>query len=110
VLQQNELDAACFVCMLGGDDGQTLFMMVADWQGIEENGRTVPVPHRSGADSRGTRTGLWLALRTAVDRQVIRDWGRRHAGECPVPAPHPERTGHRVHPAGYSRVPALPPR
>jgi sugar lactone lactonase YvrE len=38
VLQRIELDAACFACMLGGDDGKTLFMMVADWQGIEKMG------------------------------------------------------------------------
>lgn len=38
VLQRIELDGACFACMLGGDDGKTLFMMVADWQGIEKLG------------------------------------------------------------------------
>ncbi|MGH3800138.1 MAG: SMP-30/gluconolactonase/LRE family protein [Pseudonocardiaceae bacterium] len=38
VLRRIELDAACFACMLGGDDGTTLFMMVADWQGIERMG------------------------------------------------------------------------
>lgn len=38
VLQRLELDAACFACMLGGDDGTTLFMMMADWQGIEKMG------------------------------------------------------------------------
>ncbi|MDQ5855002.1 MAG: hypothetical protein M3302_01485 [Actinomycetota bacterium] len=37
-LRRIELDAACFACMLGGDDGKTLFMMVADWQGIEKMG------------------------------------------------------------------------
>ena len=36
VLRRIELDAACFACMLGGDDGKTLFMMVAAWQGIEK--------------------------------------------------------------------------
>ena len=35
VLQRIELDRACFACMLGGEDGQTLFMMVAEWRGIE---------------------------------------------------------------------------
>ncbi|MGH3588776.1 MAG: SMP-30/gluconolactonase/LRE family protein, partial [Pseudonocardia sp.] len=38
VLRRIELDAACFACMLGGHDGTTLFMMVADWQGIERMG------------------------------------------------------------------------
>ena len=31
---------SCFACMLGGDDGRTLFMLVADWrmsEGFEEN-------------------------------------------------------------------------
>jgi sugar lactone lactonase YvrE len=35
VLERIELDRFCFACMLGGDDGRTLFMMVADWRGPE---------------------------------------------------------------------------
>jgi sugar lactone lactonase YvrE len=35
VLQTIDLDRGCFACMLGGEDGKTLFMMVAQWQGIE---------------------------------------------------------------------------
>jgi sugar lactone lactonase YvrE len=35
VLQRIELERACFACMLGGEDGKTLFMMVADWRGVE---------------------------------------------------------------------------
>jgi sugar lactone lactonase YvrE len=31
VLDRIQLDAACFACMLGGTDGRTLFMLVADW-------------------------------------------------------------------------------
>jgi sugar lactone lactonase YvrE len=38
VLQRIELSKGCFACMLGGDDGRTLFMMVADWKGIERMG------------------------------------------------------------------------
>jgi sugar lactone lactonase YvrE len=38
VLQQIELDKACFACMLGGEDGRTLFMMVAEWLGVERMG------------------------------------------------------------------------
>jgi sugar lactone lactonase YvrE len=57
VLQRVTLDAACFACMLGGGDGKTLFMMAADWRGVERMGelfqaRTgrvltveAPVPH-----------------------------------------------------------------
>jgi sugar lactone lactonase YvrE len=57
VLQRVQLDKACFACMLGGRDGRTLFMMVAEWRGVERMGelfhsRTgevltiqAPVPH-----------------------------------------------------------------
>jgi sugar lactone lactonase YvrE len=40
VLDRVELDMACFACMLGGDDGRTLFMLAADWrmsEGFEDN-------------------------------------------------------------------------
>ena len=33
VLQTIGLDRGCFACMLGGEDGTTLFMMAADWGG-----------------------------------------------------------------------------
>jgi sugar lactone lactonase YvrE len=36
VLQRIELERACFACMLGGEDGKTLFMMVAEWRGVEQ--------------------------------------------------------------------------
>ena len=39
VLDRIELDRPCYACMLGGDDGKTLFMVVAKWFGpdrIEE--------------------------------------------------------------------------
>src|SRR5919108_1054184 len=35
VLDRVQLDAACFACMLGGDDGKTLFLMHAEWRGVE---------------------------------------------------------------------------
>jgi sugar lactone lactonase YvrE len=35
VLQRIELDRAGFACMLGGDDGRTLFMLAAEFQGLE---------------------------------------------------------------------------
>ena len=52
VLQRIELDQFCFACMLGGRDGRTLFMMVADWRGVEHldalvssrTGRVLTVP------------------------------------------------------------------
>ncbi|MDN3358739.1 SMP-30/gluconolactonase/LRE family protein [Actinomadura sp. DC4] len=31
-----ELDQGCFACMLGGEDGRTLFMLTADWRGPEQ--------------------------------------------------------------------------
>jgi len=33
VLDRIELDRPCYACMLGGDDGRTLFMVVAKWFG-----------------------------------------------------------------------------
>jgi sugar lactone lactonase YvrE len=33
LLETIELDRGCFACMLGGEDGTTLFMMAADWAG-----------------------------------------------------------------------------
>jgi sugar lactone lactonase YvrE len=35
VLQTIDLDRGCFACMLGGPDGRTLFMVAAEWQGME---------------------------------------------------------------------------
>jgi sugar lactone lactonase YvrE len=32
VLERVQLDLACFACMLGGEDGITLFMVAADWR------------------------------------------------------------------------------
>jgi sugar lactone lactonase YvrE len=40
VLERVQLDMPCFACMLGGEDGKTLFMLAADWrmsEGVEEN-------------------------------------------------------------------------
>ena len=38
VLQRLVLDGACFACMLGGDDGKTLHLMTAEWQGVDRMG------------------------------------------------------------------------
>jgi sugar lactone lactonase YvrE len=56
VLQTIGLDQGCFACMLGGEDGRTLFMLTADWRGPERfaellqartgNVVTAPVPVR----------------------------------------------------------------
>lgn len=55
VLAAFELDRSCFACMLGGDDGRTLFVMAAEWNGVAgatSDGRTgqvvmvpAPAPH-----------------------------------------------------------------
>jgi sugar lactone lactonase YvrE len=40
VLERTRLDLPCFACMLGGEDGKTLFMLAADWrtsEGFAEN-------------------------------------------------------------------------
>jgi sugar lactone lactonase YvrE len=39
VLETIELDRFCFACMLGGEDGMTLFLNVADWTGTEDVGK-----------------------------------------------------------------------
>jgi sugar lactone lactonase YvrE len=35
VLQTVELDRGCFACMLGGEDSSTLFIMAAEWHGMD---------------------------------------------------------------------------
>ncbi len=57
VLQRIAVEVACFACMLGGEAGKTLFLMAAEWRGIDRMGElfqartgrilTVPVevPH-----------------------------------------------------------------
>jgi sugar lactone lactonase YvrE len=35
-LDRIPLERPCFACMLGGEDGRTLFMMVAEWRGVEQ--------------------------------------------------------------------------
>jgi sugar lactone lactonase YvrE len=50
VLHRVELDRFCFACMLGGQDGRTLFLMAANWGGTEQIGK-------------GPRTGQVLTAR-----------------------------------------------
>jgi sugar lactone lactonase YvrE len=57
VLDRIELDGACFACMLGGADGTTLFLMLADWRGVENMGEMF-----------STRTGRVLTVEVAVPR------------------------------------------
>lgn len=51
VLDSIEVDMPCFSCMLGGHDGKTLFMMVADWHpqdGFEDNIHRLTTGPRTG--------------------------------------------------------------
>jgi sugar lactone lactonase YvrE len=55
VLEEIEADRGCFACMLGGDDGRTLYVGPAAWLGMDRIAETagsgrilaarVPVPH-----------------------------------------------------------------
>jgi sugar lactone lactonase YvrE len=40
VLQTVDLDRGGFACMLGGPDGRTLFMLAAEWRGMENMDET----------------------------------------------------------------------
>ena len=59
VLQTIELDRGCFACMLGGADGTTLFMLAAEWRGMEHMAAR-PGPARSS--SAGAGAGRRLAV------------------------------------------------
>ncbi|HEU4354694.1 MAG TPA: SMP-30/gluconolactonase/LRE family protein [Actinomycetota bacterium] len=55
VLDRIELDRPCYACMLGGEDGRTLFMVVAKWFGPDRIDELVQA-----------RTGLVLTARVDV--------------------------------------------
>jgi sugar lactone lactonase YvrE len=42
VLQTVEVDRGCFACMLGGDEGNTLFIAAQEWNGPETVGAGPP--------------------------------------------------------------------
>ncbi|MBO3750354.1 SMP-30/gluconolactonase/LRE family protein [Streptosporangiaceae bacterium NEAU-GS5] len=51
VLQRIDVDMPCFSCVLGGHDGRTLFMLLADWRmrdGFEDNIRRLTTGPRTG--------------------------------------------------------------
>ena len=67
VLERVQLDMPCFACMLGGDDGKTLFMLAAAWRMADspaDNIARLTEGPRTGQllTARGTRTGRWLAV------------------------------------------------
>jgi sugar lactone lactonase YvrE len=55
VLQTIDLDRGCFACMLGGPDGRTLFLVAAEWRGME---------HMTDGDN----TGQVLAVQAPAPR------------------------------------------
>jgi sugar lactone lactonase YvrE len=57
VLERIELDRSPFACMLGGPDGRTLFILAAEWRGIEEIDAAL-----------AARTGQVLAVRASSPR------------------------------------------
>jgi len=54
VLERVKLDMPCFACMLGGEDGRTLFMLTADWRMNES------FDHNIARLTEGPRTGRLL--------------------------------------------------
>lgn len=56
-LQTVELDRGCFACSLGGPDGRTLFILAAEWRGIEKLDEAI-----------AARTGQVLTVRAPVPR------------------------------------------
>ncbi len=50
VAERIDLDRGCFACMLGGDDGRTLFLMAQEWRG-------------TGGMAAASRTGMVLTAR-----------------------------------------------
>jgi sugar lactone lactonase YvrE len=57
VLETIELDRSPFACMLGGPDGRTLFILAAEWRGIEKVDEAL-----------AARTGQVLTVRAPAPR------------------------------------------
>jgi sugar lactone lactonase YvrE len=55
ILDRVDLEDGCFACMLGGEDGRTLFMLTAEWRGVEQM-----------AELFGSRTGRVVTTRAPV--------------------------------------------
>ena len=53
ILDRVDADRGCFACMLGGDDGRNLYVVAAEWGGV---------------DAIGGRTGQVLTYRVAAAR------------------------------------------
>jgi sugar lactone lactonase YvrE len=57
VLQEVDVDRGCFACTLGGADGRTLFILAAEWRGVENVDEAL-----------AARTGQVLTVRAPVPR------------------------------------------
>lgn len=57
ILETIQLDRSPFACMLGGPDGRTLFILAAEWRGIEQVDETL-----------AARTGQVLTVRAPAPR------------------------------------------
>jgi sugar lactone lactonase YvrE len=57
ILDTISVDRSCFACMLGGPDGQTLFILAAEWRGFE-----------ALDDAIASRTGRVLIVRSPAPR------------------------------------------
>jgi sugar lactone lactonase YvrE len=62
VLERVPLDRPCFACMLGGEDGRTLFMLTADWRMSESFTDNI------ARLTEGPRTGQLLTARAPAPR------------------------------------------
>ena len=62
VLDRVQLDMPCFACMLGGEDGRTLFMLTADWRMTESPADNIT------RLTQGPRTGQVLTARAPAPR------------------------------------------
>ena len=56
VLERVQLDQPCFACMLGGEDGRTLFMLAADWRARDSFADNI------ARLTKGPRTGRLLTV------------------------------------------------
>jgi sugar lactone lactonase YvrE len=57
VLETIDLDRGCFACALGGADHRTLFMMAAEWRGLEAMAGASPTGHVLTAEAPAPRAG-----------------------------------------------------
>jgi len=59
VLQRVDLPAGAFACMLGGDDGKTLFIVIREWRGLQS--AADPTPSGQVLAIRVSSPGQWMS-------------------------------------------------